>query len=635
MLLKIRDIATGWLAALIVAILIIPFAFFGIDYYFNQSTEPYVAKVNDNEIKQSYFQRALANYHQQMQNALGTSVDADDPFIKQQTLNRIIDSEVLNQVTQDAGLNVSNEGVLETIRQFDIFHDSEGFDADLYQRSITSQGMPPAVFEQQVKLDMMSEQLQAAISESSFTTEKELENIVRLKKQSRNFSYALVSLNSIKEKTEVTSEEIENYYEQNKTSFKRPKQVKVDYLKLTFDKVMEQIKLSDDDLENYFTNNQLAYNDPEKRKIWQIKIGKPENATDEQLQTAKAKAEELLKATADGLTFEKIAETMSSTSEEGIKVDVSETGFKKQGELLKVIDDVIFSLNKGETSDIIEDLNAYFIVNVSDIEEMREVSFDEVKDQVETDLKTEKAQKMYFELADQMAALSYEHPDTLEVASDAVDIPVETSNYFSQDSVESNPDFSNPKVVAASFSEDVLTNGNNSDVIELSDTEAIVVRVTDVIEEGQQTMSEVSTQIVDALKNTKAKNTASEIGDKILSALKKGESVDSILSEHGLAFKQAEEVTRDDITVNRSVLRTAFRLEPPIDDQPAVSGTELGNGDYVVVSLKSVQYPEKIMGIDVDNQSKEMQRVRAESDWANYFDALKDSSDITIVESNL
>lgn len=635
MLLKIRDIATGWLAALIVAILIIPFAFFGIDYYFNQSTEPYVAKVNDNEIKQSYFQRALSNYHQQMQNALGTSVDADDPFIKQQTLNRIIDSEVLNQTTQDAGLNVSNEGVLETIRQFDIFHDSEGFDADIYQRSISSMGTPPAVFEQQVKLDMMSEQLQAAISESSFTTKKELENIVRLKKQSRDFSYALVSLNSIKENTEVTPEEIENYYEQNKAGFKRPKQVKVEYLKLTLDKVKGQINLTNDDLENYFTNNQLAYNDPEKRKIWQIKIGIPENATEEQKQASKAKAEELLIATKDGIAFEKIAETMSSASEDDIKVDVSETGFKKQGDLLKVIDDVVFSLNKGETSEILEDANAYFIVNVSDIQDMREVSFEEVKDKVEADLKSEKSQKMYFELADQMAALSYEHPDTLEVASDAIDIAVETSEYFTQDATGENFDFSNPKVIAAAFSEDVMTNGNNSDVIELNDTEAMVLRVSDVIDEGQQTMAEVSTLIVETLKNTKATNRASEIGEKLLSLLEKGESTDAVLSEHGLEFKQAEQVTRDDISVNRSVLRTAFRLEPPQDEQSAVTGTQLGNGDYVVVSLKSIQYPEKIMGIDVDNQSKEMNRVRAESDWGSYFEALKDSADITILENNL
>ena len=635
MLLKIRDLATGWLAVLIVAILVIPFAFFGIDYYFSQGSEPVVAEVNDTEIKQTQFQRALANYHQQMQNIMGSSVDPDDPFIKQQTLNRMIDAEVMNQTILSSGLNIENKSVLETIRDFDVFQDSDGFDAELYQRSINSMGTPPAVFEQQVKLDMMSEQMEAAISESSFTTDKELESIVSLKKQTRDFSYVLVSAKSIEKGIEVTEEELENYYQQNKASFRKPKQIKIEYIHLTQQKVADTIQIDESEIENYFVNNQSAYNIPEKRKIWQIKVGKPEDATEEQLQQAKAKAEELLKVTETMASFESIAETMSSNSEDKIKVDVSESGFREKGKNLKIIDDVVFSLNKGETGEIIEDTNAYYIVNLVDIEEMQEVSLEEVKDTVTEDLKLEKAQKEYYQIADQLAALSYEHPDTLEVASDAIDVAREESVYFSNSGIADDNLLSNDKILSASFSDDVMNGGNNSDIIELSDTDAIVLRVIDVKQETQLGLDEVREEVTAVLTNTKAQDKAREIGTEILSALSSGEPVEALLDSNNLELTKAESVNRDDISVNRSVLRTAFRLEPPSDNKPSVDGSQLGNGDYIVVSLASVAKPEKIMGIDIDNQSKEMQRIRADSDWDGFFNALKAGADIVINDSNL
>lgn len=635
MLLKIRDLATGWLAVLIVVILVIPFAFFGIDYYFSQGSEPYVARVEDTEIKQTQYQRALANYIQQMQNIMGSSVDTDDPFIKQQTINSMINAEVLNQTTLKSGLNIADARVLETIRTFEVFHDSEGFDADIYQRSINSLGTPPAVFEQQVKLDMMSEQLEAAISESSFTTENEIEDIVRLKKQTRDFSYIVVPVKSIKETIAVSDEEIENYYQQNQSLYRQPKQIKSEYLHLTREKIASQLQVTTEELENYFANNQNAYNEPEKRQFWQIKIGKPENATDEQIQAAREKAEEVLKFSESVDSFEIIAETFSSSGNDAIKVDVSESGLKERGKSTKIIDDAVFALNKGETSEILDDLNAFYIVHLVDIQDLREVEFSEVQDKVETDLRQEKAQKRYYVLADQMAALSYEHPDTLQVASDAIDIAIEQSDYFTGTDEVDNDLFDNPKIITASFSDDVLVNGNNSDIIEISDDEAVVLRVIDVIDEGQKSLAEVRDQVIATLEDVKAKNAVGDIGKQILQKVQAGESADELLQQHGLELQQAEQAERDDISLNRSVIRTAFRLAPPEADTSTVEGTQLGNGDYVVVSLQSVNFPEKLMGIDINNQGLEMRQVRAAADWDGYFDALKDNTEISIVESNL
>ncbi len=634
MLTNIRELATGWIAGIIVTLLVLSFALWGVGSYFSEATEPFVAKVNDTEIKQSQYQRAYYNLHQQMQKKFGTQLDSEDPMIKQQTVNHLVDSELINQAITGAGLRVSDEKVINTINQIDLFQNESGFDQNVYQRSINSLGIAPTLYEQQVRLDMLSEQLQSSISESSFTTEKEIENIVRLKKQHRDFSYVLVSVKKLSDTTEANDEEIKAYYESHQSDFRQPQQIKIQYLDLTLDKVIEQVSVSLDDMENYYINNQLAYNDPEKRKLWQIKLGKPEKATEEQLEEVRAKADELRNVAASGETFEAIAEKYSSVADGKVKVDVSESGFIAKGSLSGEVDEVLFGLNKGELSDLIETDKAIQIIQLKDIQEVREKNFSEVKDQVEKDLRRELAQKQFFDLADQLATLSYEQPDTLEVAGDAIDISMEESALFNREGMDQGL-LSYTRVIDASFSDEVLLQGNNSDALELSDERVVVLRVIENVDEGQKSLSEVRGEVTVRVINEKSRSKANEIGQSLLKKAKEHSDLEALLSEHGLELKQASELTRDDLSVNRSILRTAFRMEKPAAGETKVDGSQIGNGDYAMVILQDVAYPEKIMGKDIKDQAKVMQRLRAESDWDGFFEQIKSTADIRIISDNL
>lgn len=634
MLTNIRELATGWIAGTIVALLVLSFALWGVGSYFSEATEPYVAKVDDVEIKQSEYQRAFYNIHQQLEKTMGTQIDADDPLIKQEVVDRLIDSKLINQAITGAGLRVSDKKVIETINQIDLFRNDSGFDQSIYQRSVNAIGMEPALYEQQVRLDMLSEQLQAAVSESSFTTENEIENIVRLKKQHRDFSYVLVSVKKISDTLETSDEEIQNFYESHLPDFRQPQQVKIQYLDLTLDKVVEQINVSLDETEIYYSNNQQAYDDPEKRKLWLVKVGIPEKATDEQLEEVRAKASELREVILSGEDFKAIAEKYSSVSEDKIKVDISESGYITKGSLAREVDEVLFDLDKDEVSELIETDKAVQIIQLTDIQEAREKSFEEVKEQVEKDLRRELAQKRFFDLADQLAALSYEHPDTLEVAADAIDIAVEESDFFIRDG-DHEGILAFAKVVDASFSEDVLQQGNNSELLELGDDQIVVLRVLDQHEEGQKSLEEVHDIVTTRVINEKARHQANEIGQSLLKqAMDKGE-LDSLLAEYDLELKQASEVTRDDINVSRAILRTAFRMEKPAAGESRIEGTQIGNGDFALVMLQNVSYPEKIMGIDIKKQTDEMKRVRAESDWDGFFEQIKATTDIQIISDNL
>ena len=217
MLQKIRDTVTGWLAVVIATLLIIPFAFWGINSYFGQGSAPIVVKINDKEINLQQYQRAYANYKQQMQAYLGQNLGLiNDEALKKLTIDKLIESELLNQTTKTATLQISDDNVRNTIKNVDAFQGEKGFDKSFYELGIQRLGMPPRAYEEQLRKDMASEQLQSAIVESSFAFTEEAELLVHLENQKRDFYYSLLAVDDLKDSIEVTEEEINEYYSKHK-----------------------------------------------------------------------------------------------------------------------------------------------------------------------------------------------------------------------------------------------------------------------------------------------------------------------------------------------------------------------------------------------------------------------------------
>ena len=110
MLQTLREKTTGWVAVLILIVLAVPFAFFGVENYFQQQVPTYVAKVDTVEISQDQFRQRFEEYRNRMRQMLGERYDArefDTPIVKRQVLESLIDEEVLRQAAEKHGLVVS------------------------------------------------------------------------------------------------------------------------------------------------------------------------------------------------------------------------------------------------------------------------------------------------------------------------------------------------------------------------------------------------------------------------------------------------------------------------------------------------------------------------------------------------
>ena len=495
-------------------------------------------------------------------------------------------------------------------------------------------GMDTATFETQVKLDMLSEQIQSAVSESAFNTAQEIENLVRLKKQQRDFSYVMVSSRKLADNIEPTEDDLQAFYQSHLQEFQQPEQVKVSYIDLTMDKVKQQVSVTEEAVEDYYASNAASYDEPEKRQIQQIKIAKLADAPDDQKQKADDKAAQLLEVIKGDETFETIAETYSSSSNDKVKVDISESGLTARGTWPTEIDETAFAMEKGAVSEVIQGLDAIYIIKLIDIKEQQKNEYADVRDKVEQDLIAEIADKKFYELADQLATLAFEHPDTLEVASDAIEIPLEESDYFTRAGSDLGI-FSNTRVVDAAFSSAVKEEGSNSDPLEIEDARVVILRLADRIDAGQKELDEVRDNIKAAVIKEKSSELAAELGQKLLDASTDPEPFQQLIADNALELKQAEAVARDDINTNRSVLRMAFALNKSADQETVVEGMQLGNGDYVLVLLEDISYPDSIMGKDIADEQKYLQEVRSKEDWEGFFEQVKTTTDIQIVEENL
>ena len=633
MLAIIRDKATGWIAGVIVGLLVISFAFWGVSFYSGQAGQLNVAKVNGEEISFQSFQRSYSQLRKQMQAALGDALSLEEEsLIKDQTISKLIESELINQLVIDSHLNITNSKLVQSIQNIEYFRGEEGFDREKYERSINSIGMAPAIFEAQLRMDLLSEQLQAGLVETIFVIDEELDNILRLESQSRDITYTILSLPSFIEEGEISGDEVEDYYNKNNSSFTEPEQVKISYIELDVKEIAKNIETDEESLRIYYDNNKDDYDVADQRSVHKLFIRTGEGAPAEIKDNAKEILTSTLKLVEEGRDFEEIIE---QSDESGGILEFSEHLFMSKGIMDEKIDDFLFSKEEGEVSGIIETKDGYNIVKVLEIRGGPENKFENSADKVEEDYKREKAEEEFFELTDQLATLAYENPETLEIASDAISREIKTTEYFTRDNSEEVL-ISDPRIISKSFDPVLINSGNNSDLIELSDDHVVILRVEEHKAASVMPLDAVRDEVIASIRIDLAKNKIKVTGEEVISELVSGIQPDEVTSYSGIEWINVEKVKRDDVSVSRAILRTIFEAGKPQNNEPVITSKSLGSGDYAIIIILNAN--EEISDVDEelkDSTDLRLRRSLGINEWQNLLRDTRDNAEITILKDNI
>ena len=634
MLQMIRDQVKGWLAVVIFTIMIIPFAFWGINYYFEQGGGIIAIEVNGEEITLADFQRAYQDMRAQWQSLSGAPVrEETEPLIKQRVTEDLVQVELLVQAGKKAGLYVGDEEAWGLIRQAPAFNDDSGFNMAMFELAASQNGLTPPGFLARIKRDMAVEQLRNAVFATEFVTQAEMSGYSGILHQTRDLSYALLSSDELKETLEPSDEEIQSYYDRE-GRFMEPERVRIAYLVLSLAKIAEEVYLEDGELETWFDENRQNYEVEETRKVKQILVRLPEEPSEETVDEMKAKAGELYERVRQGEDWEDLVVNQSGEHEDA--VEFSEFGFLTKGAMEPEVDEIVFAMAAGETSEPVQSPLGFHIMAVDEIQGGTEATLDSIREEVEQDLRREKAAQQLYDLTDRLAALTYESPDTLEIAAEELGLEIQTSDYLSREEPGAGI-VSEPGVISAAFSDEVLLEENNSELLELDNDRYMVLRVLDHLTSYKTPLGDVRDEINTRLKFEQARDRTRDRGETVLDQLRQGKSKDELALEFSLDWKTASGVTQEDETVNRAVLRAAFRAGVPEADQPVYDGVSLGTGDYAVVIVHSVTMaaPDTVEDGDLDVVRGQLLQAHATSSWTGFNESLRADADITVYEESL
>jgi peptidyl-prolyl cis-trans isomerase D len=304
----IREQIQGWIAWAIIILLIIPFALWGINQYFGHGGASVAATVNGEKISQKEFQQRYIMQRNRMRQMLGAQYDPSvfEPRIKEQTLQGLIDQELLKQNAEDVGYRVAMQSVKQTILNIDAFKQDGKFSNELYVRALQAQGQSPAGFEHRLQDAVLTQQLQTGVSASAFVTQSEADRLLKLENQTRDIDHLLLKTSKFKDQAVATDEAMQKYYEQHKAQFMTPEKVSLEYIDLNAADLGKDTKPTDEELKQLYKNRQSQFQVPEERRSSHILIAVKEGADEATIKKAREKAEEIRKKLQDGQAGETI-----------------------------------------------------------------------------------------------------------------------------------------------------------------------------------------------------------------------------------------------------------------------------------------------------------------------------------------
>ncbi len=479
------------------------FVVWGVSGYLDMgSDDGYVAKVGSNKI-----------YTQDVDNAM--SQNPSQAQDKMQVLFGLINRQLLINALQDSHMSATTAQLQQAIMAIPMFQTSGKFDVKKYEDYLKQSYSTSAKFEQNVSQQILIEQIVNFFKTSYFASTTFQNKFIALLSRERNVSQYVVDTQQFYSKINVTESDINAYYKQNIVKYTLPDQVKLQYLQVSLDSLATSLKVSDAEIDKYLQDHPNSGSN-EQVDVSHILFTVPNGATAEQTAQVKVKAEQVLtQVRANPAKFAELAKQYSQ--DPGSAANGGDLGFFSKGVMAKPFESAAFSMKKGQISDLVQTQFGFHILKLNeikgnDVASLRQAAQEQVQKQ--------KAQQQLQSVVDQLNDVSYNQPDSLAPAAQKTGLTLQTSDWVAKGATQGL--FSNPKLQQAIFTDDVLNKHHNSEVIDLGNGSSIVVRATEYQAAKQRPISEVTPEIINALKAQQAQQMAASVGQQDLAQLQQG-----------------------------------------------------------------------------------------------------------------
>ncbi len=636
MLQAIRDRATGWIAYGIIGFLIIPFAFWGIDQYGGGGTTT-IAVVGGEEISQQEFQRAYLSQQSRMQDMLGGNLDLEaleSMGLKRQVLDQLINQRVLTSTSSNAGMRIGDEMLARTIHDIGAFQTEGSFDLNRYRQLIASQGYTPESFEAQMRLDVQNQQLQAGVGATFEPTVSDLDLVLKVREQRREIETLRLSLAAAREGVQVDDDELATWFENHRDQFQVPERARVQYLELNADTLGDEIPVSEDELRARYDEESGRFVRPEERVASYALLPLDPSAVEAAVEAARQRMQDLRGKLESGeLALDQLPQQSAQGQPD---IEVGELGVVVDGMLDPAGQQALAALNKaGQVTEVVRNDFGFQILRLDELRPAQARPFEEVKDELAAAIRRERGENRFYELADEMATLTYENPGSLDEAADTLGLEVQQSDWVTRTSEQGI--WSEPNLRSAVFSPDVLDEGLNSQPVELTATHVVVLRLLEHETPRPQELNEVREAALAALRDERAQAALAEQAQQVVAAVREGRSLETEAERTGGTWEAIREISRSQPGLDTVLRETVFELPHPSEGEPSVADVQVAGGDRTVAVLHSVEPgdPTALPAAQRDALRAALAEEYGQHELAAVLAALRQRTDVEIFEDRL
>lgn len=661
MLQKLRDKTTGWIATAVLGLLIIPFAFVGVNEYATGGTDDAVAKVEapptwwesaphwwparllwqHEEVTLEEFRTGFERARQQQREAMGDNFDprefetADNKLL---VLDQLIDQKAMQLSAKRAGIAVSTDAVRQSIANEPAFQVDGKFDGARYTTLLASQSPPltPEQFQQQERDRLQLALIPQGIGESEFVTTKEVDRLIKLLGETRDVTIAALKPPVANADTAaVTDAQIKAWYDAHASNYKQGESVTLEYIDVDASTLSAATAPADEAiLRARYEQEKTRFMTGEQRLASHILIAVPADADAATQKAAEQKIAALAaQARQPGADFAALAK--ANSQDPGSKESGGDLGWVDRGVMVKPFDDALFGMKAGEISGPVKTDFGYHVLQLREIKPGQGKSFEEVHGILAQEEAEAGGERAYNDLAGRVVNEVLKNPTSLGPASKSVGLPVQRIGPFSRATASGIA--ANPAVLRAAFSDALVQDGTVSDPIEIAPKHAVFIRVVQHSPEQAQPLAQVRDAVIAAIRTDREAKLAEKAADAVLARIAKGETLQAIAAADKLQTGELPGIPRGAPMPSPEINAAIFATRRPEAGKVSAGKARMEDGNYAVFVVNKVVEGDlaKITPEQRVQLQRQIVQMDGASDVESYVSALRKRYKITRREDKL
>jgi peptidyl-prolyl cis-trans isomerase D len=606
---------------ILIGMLVISFAIWGVADIFTGYGSQTLIRVGDTELNSQDYMRAQQDVLRAMSAQAGRSLSLQEARalgLDSRVLERLIGGAAVDTHAKHLRLGISDAALLEEIMKDPAFQDpAGGFSPAAFQQALNSISMNEQSYLASLRERSLRRQILTTVGKVVNSPDILISALNTYNGETRTLRYVLVPQSAAGTIPDPSEQDLKRYYDNHHGKFTQPEFRKLGVLAVTPETVKDQVQITESDLKAAYEASKDQLGKPERRHLQQIAF--PDvaaaNAAYQKIQS--------------GTDFVALAK------EQGLSETDIDLGTVSRSELADpTIAEAAFKLEQNKVSEpVTGKLGSTVLLRVTAIEPGKILTYEEAKSDLEKKLLKERASGAIFDVHDKIE-------DELASGASLSEIAAKLKlSYQTIDQVDRQgrkPDGAavtlpaQKELLNAAFATDT---GVENDPIDAKDEGVIWYEVLGVVPEQLKPFDQVKDEVTKDWRTDEMRSGLAKYAQGLVDSLSGGKSLEDLAKELNVEVLTSDPLKRDSITINvlPPAVAQAFTL-PEKGYGSAPSGVEEGR---IVFQVDKVTPPAPVEATAAARLKQQLGLLLSEDAIAEYFSALENRYGVSVNDQAL